>query len=251
MATEEYHLAPLFDEEEYAIQVKYLQNLKEEMDLLGKDNPILYDKLATELERVAQEYHITLDADYNITEADYNKSLEKREEYLRNMQGYLPDFDRVLDEFGNDLGEGYVTQYRNAIDEIENIARTEGLGDIKLNFDYDSASLDEINQHMLDLEDLDVVIDGEESPALKETLNRLHNMAEIEFKLATIVQTDNTSGGDLTIEKLAQMEDQDAINLIINTGVASTDDAEAILQLARSKAAEIPMTIKIDDAQLE
>lgn len=244
---------PLFDEEDYDVQLNLMSKLIERANLaydMGEMN--IYDVLLQAIEDISKEYgifvegledgntHLTLSLDNT-----YNTALDRANAFKAEMESYLPDLSKITDP------DVDITNYKNALQELKDLSESMGLG---IDFDLDPAkeSVEEIKEHMNQLSKLSL---GELSPAAQQTIDNLMAMDATEIKFQLTIESLKNQGMDIDaveLAKIATEDNQKAIDLVMNatTGVTE-EDAQAIVDLAKSKALDVPMKVEFDESSID
>lgn len=158
----------------------------------------------------------------------------------------IHDYNRELEALNEELDNSH-----SKLKEIQDNAGDGVLGDIDLDYDAASLSLDEIDAKISELNDkkieLEADADGVEGGL--EAVDALNNEIEALSEQKVMLSIGAALEGGATIEELLGLNNTElAAKLNVDTSQAET--ARALLESMSSADVAVPMTVKLDEGQL-
>lgn len=157
----------------------------------------------------------------------------------------IRDYQKELKSLNDELGDS-----KSKLKEIQDTTSDGILGDVDLNYDAASMSIDELDAKITELSnkkiELEANADGVEGA--QEAIDALNSEIEALTKQKVMLSIGAALEGGATIEELLGLDNTElAAKLNVDTSQAET--ARALLESMTSSDVSVPVTVKIDEGQ--
>lgn len=226
--------------------IKAQEWLREAMSVGDEDGAAYYRSW---IQGFAEDNGIKLSDDFlSIMSPAYDEWIVEYEAKLQEMAEYIPDLSTIDTSID---GSALTASYKNAYEELKQFAEQSNITvDWDFNTEDTNNTIEDLQQHLAQLQELKINIDGEESPALKSTIDLLMKKTETQLNLKYILENAN-GGTGVSLEELATMTDDQKKEVIMNAALLTDEQTQNLLEYLNGKQATLPITVNIDQASFD